>query len=351
MDPRSCELIEKLGETRCLELHEYEHLVSHMDAEVARFAAERALRVRKAVYGNGVFTRGLIEVSNFCKNDCLYCGIRRSNRSCHRYRLAVDQILACADVGYEVGFRTFVLQGGEDPWFTDERVCDCVRRLKQRHPDCAVTLSLGERSPESYQALREAGADRYLLRHETATPGHYARLHPADMSWDARMACLYSLREAGFTVGCGFMVGSPFQTPADLAADLKFIETFAPEMCGIGPFIPHHATPFAAEPAGTVDMTCFLLSLLRLMHPNLLLPATTALGTADPFGREKGMLAGANVVMPNLSPKDVRQDYELYDDKVSTGGESAEGLNELAERMVAIGFELLVDRGDPRPMK
>ena len=349
MNEDCCKLIDELQRTRSLPLEGYEHLVAHCDDDVAAEAARRADRVRRAVYGTAVFTRGLIEISNYCKNDCLYCGIRRSNRQCTRYRLAPEQIMECTEAGYGLGFRTFVLQGGEDAWFTDKRLCAIVGAIKDAHPDCAVTLSLGERSRESYRALRDAGADRYLLRHETADPDHYGRLHPRQMSWERRMRCLHDLRDAGFTVGCGFMVGSPFQTPAHLAVDLKFIERFEPDMCGIGPFIPHHATPFAGEPGGTVAMTCFLLSLMRLIQPNLLIPATTALGTAEPYGREKGIRAGANVVMPNLSPVEVRGHYDLYDNKISTGVEAAECRADLDARMRAIGYELVVDRGDPRP--
>lgn len=341
-------LIDRLACDHVLDVGEYEELVEGYAPEAARYAAARAVELRREVYGDEVYIRGLIEVSSFCGNDCLYCGLRRSNRAAGRYRLAPGQILACCDAGYELGFRTFVLQGGEDAALTDEAVCAIVSSIKGAHPDCAVTLSLGERSRESYRALFDAGADRYLLRHETADPAHYARLHPADMSWDRRVRCLHDLKDIGYQVGCGFMVGSPYQTPAMLAADLKFIERFRPAMVGIGPFIPHHATPFSHEPAGAVDVTCYLLSLLRLMDPALLLPATTALGTIDAHGRERGMLAGANVVMPNLSPTDVRHKYELYDNKACAGSEAAEGLAELTRRMEAIGYRVVVDRGDAR---
>ena len=234
-------------------------------------------------------------------------------------------------------------------FWDDARLCELVRALKAAHPDCAVTLSVGERSAESYRALREAGADRYLLRHETATPAHYAKLHPPALSWENRMRCLRDLRALGYQVGCGFMVGSPFQTAADLARDLKFVEEFKPEMCGIGPFVPHRETPFAHEPAGSAALTCRLLSIIRLIHPPVLLPATTALGTVDPRGREKGLLAGANVVMPNLSPVAVRKDYDLYDNKICTGEESAQCRGCLARRVESVGLRLVVDRGDFRP--
>ncbi len=348
MDTKAGELVHKLAGEHGLALDEYEYLVDHLDEEVRAHLAALAREAREPIYGHDVFVRGLIEFSSYCKNDCLYCGIRASNTGCERYRLTPEQILSCADMGYELGFRTFVLQSGEDRHFTDELLCSIVRALKEAHPDCAVTLSVGERSYESYARLREAGADRYLLRHETANPEHYARLHPAGMSWEHRMQCLRDLRELGYAVGAGFMVGSPFQTPADLARDLAFIQEFQPEMCGIGPFVPHHATPFADEPAGTLEQTLGLLSIIRLIKPGILLPATTALGTIDPRGRELGMEAGANVVMPNLSPGDVRSKYLLYDNKTSTGDEAAESLRSLKRHLARAGYNVVTDRGDPR---
>ena len=345
---RAFALLEELAESHELPTSGYRELLAAYASEVAARAAEPAVPLRKAVYGNAVFVRGLIELSSVCKNDCLYCGIRRSNGAAQRYRLTPEQILDCCAQGHEMGFRTFVLQGGEDPALTDEAVASLVRAIKRSYPDCAVTLSLGERSRASYQALFDAGADRYLLRHETADAAHYARLHPAEMSFEHRMGCLRELKEIGYQVGCGFMVNSPGQTASTLAADLKFVETLRPAMCGIGPFVPHHATPLAHEPAGTVGLTCYLLSLLRLVDPTLNIPATTALGTISPRGRERGILAGANVVMPNLSPRDVRKKYELYDNKICTGHEAAECHGCLERRMRSIGYEVVVDRGDAR---
>ncbi len=339
-------LIQKLIENHALSTAEYEALIAGRDEAAARVLAEAAVKVRREIYGDAVYSRGLIEISNICKNDCLYCGIRRSNRDCSRYRLSPEEILACAEEGYALGFRTVVMQGGEDGYYTDAILCDLIREFKRRHPDCAVTLSLGERSRESYASLRQAGADRYLLRHETANRAHYQRLHPTEMSYDNRMRCLHDLKDLGYQVGCGFMVGSPYQTNAHIAEDLKFIEEFRPEMCGIGPFIPHEKTVFRDEPAGTVELTCFLLSVIRLILPRVLLPATTALGTIDPLGREKGILAGANVVMPNLSPTSVRKKYMLYDGKICTGDESAQCVNCMALRMESVGCRLVVDRGD-----
>lgn len=342
------DLARKLTQTHSLSLEEYEALIAFYDNEIAEYLAKEARRIREDIYGTDVYIRGLIEISNYCKNDCLYCGIRKSNTTCTRYRLNPDEIIECANEGYKLGFRTFVLQGGEDPWFTDDRLVELLRILKTAHPDCAITLSLGERSYESYQRLSEAGADRYLLRHETVRENLYTKLHPGTMHLEDRLQCLEDLRSIGYAVGCGFMVEAPYQTARDLAHDLKFIEHFKPEMCGIGPFIPHHATPFRAMPAGSVDLTCFLLSLIRIIHPSVLLPATTALGSLDPQGRTKGMLAGANVVMPNLSPLNVRANYELYNNKAHTGTEAAEHLSLLDADMQSIGYHLVIDRGDPK---
>ena len=325
---------------------EYLYLLQHNSEKSREFAAELARAVRERIYGKDVFIRGLIEISNYCRNDCLYCGIRRSNQTCERYRLAEDEILQCCEIGYPLGFRTFVLQGGEDAYFTDERLVKLIGEIKNRFPDCAITLSLGERSSESYEMLYAAGANRYLLRHETATKAHYEKLHPSEMSYENRLRCLEDLQRIGYQTGCGFMVGSPYQTGEHLAKELKFIETFRPQMCGIGPFLSHHATPFATFENGSYEDTLYLLSLIRLIHPTVLLPATTALGTIRPDGREAGILAGANVVMPNLSPEGVRRNYEIYDNKINTGAEAADGLADLKERMERIGYRVVVSRGD-----
>ena len=339
-------LIHKLEDTHSLELSEYEYLIEHRNDESSKLLRDIAVRIRHEIYGNHVYIRGLIEITNICRNDCFYCGIRRSNMNCERYRLSPDEIIACSDEGHELGFRTFVLQGGEDSFFSDDVLGGIVREIKARHSDSAVTLSMGERSYESYKYLRECGADRYLLRHETADREHYMKLHPQSMSYDNRVKCLRELRELGYQVGCGFMVGSPYQTVKTLARDLKFIEEFRPEMCGIGPFIPHRDTIFRDYPAGTLELTCYLLSIIRIILPSVLLPATTALGTIDPLGREKGIMSGANVVMPNLSPVSVRKKYELYDNKICTGEESAQCRECLSNRMKSIGYEIVISRGD-----
>lgn len=339
-------LIDKLEDQHSLSLEEYAILVQGRTPEAMEYIGEKARRIRREIYGTSVYVRGLIEFTNLCRNNCLYCGIRRSNHHCDRYRLTKDEILECCAAGYELGFRTFVLQGGEDAYWNDEILCGLIRQIKERYPDCALTLSIGERSRESYQKLYDAGADRYLLRHETADKSHYEKLHPAEMSFDNRMKCLMELKEIGYQVGCGFMVGSPWQTPETLAEDLKFIEEFSPDMCGIGPFIPHKDTPLGNHDAGTLEETLWLLSIIRLMLPHVLLPATTALGTIHPKGREMGILAGANVVMPNLSPVSVRKKYELYDNKICTGDEAAECRACLARRMQSVGYELVTDRGD-----
>lgn len=340
-------LAEALVKHHDLEDGELLELLTNRDPEVSAYLKDQARQTALAHYGNQVFIRGLIEFTNYCKNDCYYCGIRRSNRNAQRYRLTKEDILACCGLGYQLGFRTFVLQGGEDPWFTDERLEEIVREIKGQHPDCAVTLSVGERSQESYLRLKEAGADRYLLRHETATPSHYAKLHPSELTLSHRMECLSILKELGYQVGAGFMVGSPYQTLEDLVRDLRFLKEFQPHMVGIGPFLSQHDTPFREFPNGSGELTLFLLSVIRLLLPGVLLPATTALGTLLPNGREEGILHGANVVMPNLSPQDARTKYTLYDNKLHSGAEAAESLALLRESLEKIGYEIPVSRGDP----
>ncbi len=307
---------------------------------------DEADKVRRSHYGTDVYIRGLIEISSFCRNDCLYCGIRRGNAAAARYRLTGEEILACCEQGYALGFRTFVLQGGEDSYHTAEWVEGLVSHIKKKYPDCAVTLSLGERPRKDYESWHQAGADRYLLRHETASRSHYEKLHPPGQAYLRRMECLRDLKRIGYQTGAGFMVGSPFQGTEKLIADMRFLQAFQPEMVGIGPFIPHHDTPFAAYPAGSLTRTLTMVALTRLALPGALIPATTALGTIHPQGREMGLKAGANVVMPNLSPKDVRGQYSLYDNKACTGREAAEGLAALKETVAAAGYRVVVSRGD-----
>lgn len=340
------EIIEKLNTTHTAARGELIFLLENITDDEREMLRKAAQRTAREVFGKKIYIRGLIEISSVCKNDCLYCGLRRSNQNAVRYRLSAEQILSSCDLGYSLGFRTFVLQGGEDGFFTDGVMCGIVREIKRRFPDCAITLSLGERGEESFKKLREAGADRYLLRHETADPAHYAKLHPANLTAQERQRQLFALKEIGFQTGAGFMVGSPYQTVENLADDLLFIERLRPQMCGIGPFIPHKDTEFRDKPQGSLELTLTLLSVLRLMNPHILLPATTALGTIHPKGREMGILHGANVVMPNLSPKEHRKDYSLYDNKICTGDEAAECIRCLAARMKSIGYEIVTDRGD-----
>lgn len=340
------EWIQKLKETHNLSREEWISLIANRSDVLADELFAEARKVRQQSYGNTIYIRGLIEFTNHCKNDCFYCGIRKSNGNAKRYRLSKEEILSCCKTGYALGFRTFVLQGGEDGYFTDKRLCDIVSSIKGLYPDCAVTLSVGEKSRESYQSLFDAGADRYLLRHETFDFTHYGKLHPASLSAKHRQQCLWSLKEIGYQVGTGFMVGSPYQTAENLADDMLFIKQLNPQMVGIGPFIPHHDTPFGDRAAGSLELTLFMLGLLRLMLPKVLLPATTALGTISPNGRELGISAGANVIMPNLSPVDVRQNYLLYDNKLCTGNEAAESLETLKKTMENIGYQIVVSRGD-----
>ena len=339
-------LIDKLRIEQELSKEEWQKLIENRTPELAEYLFEQARQVREEHYGKDVYIRGLIEFTNYCKNDCLYCGIRKSNRNADRYRLTKEDILDCCKRGYELGFRTFVLQGGEDGHFSDEKMVELVHAIKTQHPDCAITLSIGEKSLASYQKYYDAGADRYLLRHETYNWEHYDKLHPSILTAKERQRCLWDLKKVGYQVGTGFMVGSPYQTAEHLAEDMLFIKELNPQMIGIGPFVPHHDTPFADKNGGTLELTLFMLGLLRLMIPKVLLPATTALGTIDPNGRELGILAGANVVMPNLSPENVREKYLLYDNKICTGDEAAESLNNLKERMKNIGYQVVVSRGD-----
>ena len=338
--------IRRLEQDRDLPDRDLLDLIVMQDAEAEALLAQRAAAVRQQVYGRDVFIRGLIEFTNYCRNDCFYCGIRRSNACAQRYRLTREEILACCRTGYGLGFRTFVLQGGEDPFFTTERLAELVRAIKQAYPDCAVTLSVGEKDRATYQAWFDAGADRYLLRHETADEGLYRRLHPEELSLQNRMRCLRDLKDIGYQVGCGFMVGAPFQTPEMLLKDLRFLQAFQPHMAGIGPFIPHRDTPFRDCPPGTAQMPLRLLAIIRLMLPHVLLPATTALGTVQSDGRQLGMGYGANVVMPNLSPLSVRKKYALYDNKISTGEEAAESVALLKQSMAAAGYRVVTARGD-----
>lgn len=305
-------------------------------------------RVRREVYGIDVYLRGLIEFTNVCKNNCFYCGIRRDNRNVSRYRLTEEEILSCCAEGFSLGYRTFVLQGGEDPFYTDEKLVTIVSEIRKRFPSCAITLSIGEKSRASYQAYFDAGADRYLLRHETADGDHYAKLHPASMSLENRKRCLFDLKEIGYQVGAGMMIGSPYQTTENLLHDLRFLEELGPHMIGIGPYLTHRDTPFRDMPNGSLSMTLRLIAILRLMFPRALIPATTALGTIHPKGREMGLRAGANVIMPNLSPKDVRKKYELYENKICTGEEAAECRVCLDRRVEAAGYRVVCSRGDAK---
>lgn len=340
------DLINKLAEEHSLSRDQWTELIGRRTPEAAEYLSGLAREIRIRHYGHDIYIRGLIEFTSYCKNDCYYCGLRRSNRNAQRYRLTKEEILSCCSHGYDLGFRTFVLQGGEDSWYTDQRLADIVSAIHNRWPDCAITLSVGERSRESYRLLFEAGADRYLLRHETYDCRHYSMLHPPELSASHRRRCLWDLKELGYQTGTGFMVGSPGQTPENLADDMLFLTELNPQMVGIGPFIPHHDTPFAHEPAGTAELTVYMLGLIRLLLPKVLLPATTALGTIAEDGREKGILSGANVVMPNLSPEQVRKKYLLYDNKLCTGDEAAESLKNLNDRMKKIGYHLTVARGD-----
>ncbi len=343
---KNIELIQKLELSGVLTHDEFVSLLSSYTKNDMEYAQAKAIEISKKNFGNKIYIRGLIEFTNVCRNDCLYCGLRCSNRLIERYRLTKEQILECCRIGYPLGFRTFVLQGGEDIYFDDDKICDIIIAIKKEFPDCAVTLSIGEKPKKSYKAFFDAGADRYLLRHETANLEHYSKLHPANLTLKNRFECLYNLKDIGFQTGCGFMVGSPHQTFGCLADDLVFLQEFRPHMVGLGPFIPHCDTPFAKQSAGSLELTLFLLTLVRIMLKNVLLPATTALGTISPVGREMGILSGANVIMPNLSPQSVRDKYMLYNNKLFAGSEAAEGIQQLEKQLAGIGYCLSFERGD-----
>lgn len=337
-------LIDKLKINMNLSDDEYLKLITEdFDADYLYSSADE---IRRRHYDKKVFLRGLIEISNYCKNDCLYCGIRKSNKNSVRYRLSKEDIYNCCKNGYELGFKTFVLQGGEDPYYTDDVVCEIIENIKKMYPHCAVTLSLGERTYDSYKRMFDSGADRYLLRHETSSEEHYNKLHPENMSLKNRKECLFNLKKIGYQTGSGFMVGSPFQKPENLLADIRFLQELQPDMIGIGPFISHKDTPFAKYNSGTCELTLKMLSILRLTFPKALLPSTTALGTINPIGRELGLKAGANVVMPNLSPLKSRKLYDLYDNKICTGEEAAECRECLSKRVSSVGYEIVSERGD-----
>ncbi|MCF2551458.1 [FeFe] hydrogenase H-cluster radical SAM maturase HydE [Bacteroides caecigallinarum] len=339
-------LIERLHREKTLSSDEFRILLDDCDDDSLELINSIARSETQKVFGNRIFVRGLIEVGNCCHNDCLYCGIRRSNRNVERYRLDKETILHCCDEGYRLGFRTFVLQGGEDNYMTEERISDIVSSIRREYPDAAITLSLGEKSYEAYKMFYKAGANRYLLRHETHNPYHYSLLHPETMSLQNRLQCLKNLKEIGYQTGTGIMVGSPGQTTDNIIEDILFIGEFKPQMIGIGPFIPHRDTPFADKSAGSIRTTLLLLSIFRLMHPHALIPSTTALASLATDGRERGILAGANVVMPNLSPPQERSKYSLYNNKASMGAEAAEGLAFLEQKLSAIGYTIDYGRGD-----
>lgn len=329
-----------------LQRTEIAELIAGYSEDDRLYAEEKARAITEKRFGGKIFIRGLIEFTNICRNDCLYCGIRCSNGKVGRFRLDHDEIMECCGRGYELGFRTFVLQGGEDPYFDDDRMCRIISDIRNKYADCAITLSIGERSFESYKRMFDAGADRYLLRHETADEEHYRKLHPVEMSFKNRMRCLYDLKEIGYQTGCGFMVGSPYQTAETISEDLLFMKELRPEMIGIGPFLPQSGTPFGDRPGGSVELTLFLMSLIRIMMPDVLLPSTTALGSAEEDGRIRGILAGANVYMPNLSPEENREKYLLYDNKAGLKDEAGHVLKSLRSRLGAYGYSISVSRGD-----
>lgn len=339
-------LIDKLEKDKTLSPFEFAQLLEEHDATLREYAYARARKVAKQHFNNKIFIRGLIEFSNVCHRNCLYCGIRKDNANVKRYFLDTQTILACCEEAYALGFRTFVLQSGELDNTCEDTMVECIGLIKAHYPDCAITLSMGEKPKEVYEAYYKAGADRYLLRHETSNPIHYEKLHPKGMQVETRKKCLQNLKEIGFQVGSGMMIGSPYQRIDNIIEDFYYLQELQPAMIGMGPYLPHEDTPFYEQPAGDLDLTLFVLALLRLQFPTVLLPSTTALASLVENGRELGILAGANVVMPNISPQAMREHYSLYDHKASSGAEAKEGLEDMKKRMQAIGYEVVIDRGD-----
>lgn len=342
------ELIHRLRETRKLQPDEYKQLLTSLTKEEQEYLFLNAREVAQEQFSNGIFIRGLIELTNYCKNDCYYCGIRRSNDKAQRYRLTKEEVLESCEEGYRLGFRTFVMQGGEDDSYTPKVMVDIIKSIRGKYPDCAITLSLGEKDYDTYKQYYDAGANRYLLRHESINAEHYASLHPQGMTIQTRSECLFNLKKIGFQAGSGIMVGSPNQTIDNIVEDILFLEELQPQMIGIGPYLPHKDTPFKDKEKGSLELTLIVVAILRLMHPYALIPSTTALATIADNGRDKGILAGANVVMPNLSPVRFRKKYLLYNDKACMDDEAAESLASLQKRLEKIGYTISYDRGDFR---
>ncbi|MCL2191878.1 MAG: [FeFe] hydrogenase H-cluster radical SAM maturase HydE [Treponema sp.] len=339
-------LVDTLKKNGTLSREEFKTLLTTEDNDTQEYLSSCARELATANFGKDVYLRGLIEFSNYCKQNCLYCGLRRDNRDLERYRLTKEEILECCKEGHRLGFRTFVLQSGEDEYYTTKKMVEIIHAIRIEYPDCAITVSVGEKDEDTYRAYYNAGANRFLLRHETISPEHYRKLHPPGMEIETRKECLYRLKDIGFQTGSGIMVGSPFQTVDNIIDDLYFLAELKPEMIGIGPYLPSKDTPFRDQEPGSVELTVRLISIFRLMHPYALIPATTALATIHPTGREKGILAGANVVMPNLSPLRVREKYQLYDNKACTGDEAAHCRGCLQGRLEKIGYTISEQRGD-----
>lgn len=340
------QLIDKLCLKEPLSKEEFVTLIGLTKEDDFAYLCIKANQIKEETFGKYVYIRGLIEFTNYCKNDCYYCGIRCSNKKAQRYRLSFEDILASCDMGEQLGIQTYVLQGGEDPFFTDEKLIEIVQKIKEKYPHKAITLSVGERTDESYLKLKKNGVDRYLLRHETATKSHYEQLHPGNLTLENRLECLRKLKQAGFQTGAGFMVGSPFQNDEHLANDLLLLKELQPEMVGIGPFIHHNDTPFKDFSDGSVRKTVLMVALTRLLLPKALIPSTTALASLNQDGRKMALLSGANVVMPNLTPAGNRKKYLLYQNKISAGEETAECFHQLKEEIESIGLKMDLFRGD-----
>lgn len=333
-------LIEKASTLHRLEREELIALLEDENCNQNLF--EAADSVRKNFVGDEIHLRGLIEFSNICKNNCCYCGLRRDNRKISRYRLENAEILELAAHGAAMGLKTIVLQSGEDAYYGCERLCEIIRGIKRLN--VALTLSIGEKSLEDYQAYHAAGADRFLLRIETTDRTLYER-HDPEMSWEARRQCLTDLRRAGLEVGSGCLVGLPGQTVASLADDILFFKEIEADMIGIGPFIPHPDTPLGDASGGRLETALKVMALTRLLLPDINIPATTAMETLAQDGQIRALKAGANVIMPNITLTDYRRYYELYPGKSATGYTPDESLKKVVAKIESIGRKVALGFG------
>jgi biotin synthase len=305
--------------------------------------------IRKRYFKDEVHIRGIIEFSNYCMKNCFYCGLRRDNKTIERYRISEDEIIDTALKAGELGYKTILLQSGEDGGYTIEGLCAIIKRIRS-NLDCAITLSLGEKSFDEYRSLRDAGADRYLLRFETSDRGLFNKLKP-DSSYENRLDCIKNLKKLGFQVGSGFMVGLPGQTYEILADDILLLRELDLDMIGIGPFLSHHNTPLGNSASGTLDLTLRALAIIRILMPDVHIPATTAMGTVEKGGREKALQCGANVIMPNVTPIKYRKYYEIYPNKICIDDAPSDCRACIEGMLKSLGRAAATNKGDSIKVK